>query len=159
MYMHQESNTQLTRTHEKPFTQATVLTIRPPGRYRRTKLMKYDRLGGFTCAQFLFWESQCGGELGQLLDLYAVFRSPLRFISKMYSASIKGKADEARITPLKTLWFGNRDVHVGLDHVFESVVTIGIRYLRGSVGAMIQSCRIDAHFYHQRSTHEDGSIL
>ena len=23
-------------------------------------------LGGFTCASFLFWESQCGGELGQL---------------------------------------------------------------------------------------------
>ena len=66
MYMHQESNTQLTRTREKPFTQASVVTIRPPGRYKPIKLMKYDRLGGFTCALFLFWESQCGGELGQL---------------------------------------------------------------------------------------------
>ena len=29
--------------------------------------MKYDRLGGLRCALFLFWESQCGGELGQLV--------------------------------------------------------------------------------------------
>ena len=69
MYTHQESNTKLKRTREKPFTQASVLTIRPPGRYTRTKLMKYHRLGGFTCAQFLFWESQCGGELGQLQSM------------------------------------------------------------------------------------------
>ena len=66
MYMLEESNTELTRSHEKPFTEAGILTIRPPGRYEPTKLTKYDKLGGFTCAQFLFWESQCGGELGQL---------------------------------------------------------------------------------------------
>ena len=66
MYMHQESNTWLTRTREKPFIKASVVTIRPPGRYKPAKLMKYDGLGGFTCALFLFWESQCGGELGQL---------------------------------------------------------------------------------------------
>ena len=65
-HMYQESNTQLTRTREKPFTQAHVLTIRPPGQYKPTKFIKYDRLGGFTCALFFFWESQCGGELGQL---------------------------------------------------------------------------------------------
>ena len=68
MYTNQESNTKLKRTCEKPFTQASVLTIRPPGRYTGTKLMKYHRLGGFTCIQFLFWESQCGGELGQLVN-------------------------------------------------------------------------------------------
>ena len=68
MYMLEESNTELTRTCEKPFTEASILTIRPPGRYKPKKLMKYDRLGGFTCAQFLFWESQCGGELGQLVQ-------------------------------------------------------------------------------------------
>ena len=66
MYMGQESNTKLTSTREKLFTQASVLTIRPPCRYKSIKLMKYDWLGGFTCTLFPFWESQCGGELGQL---------------------------------------------------------------------------------------------
>ena len=37
MYMHRESNTQLTRTREKPSTQESILTIRPPGWYKHTK--------------------------------------------------------------------------------------------------------------------------
>ena len=68
MYTHQESNTDLTTTHEKLFMPTSILTIRPPGRYKPVKLIQYDRLEGFMCALFLFWESQCGGELGQLRD-------------------------------------------------------------------------------------------
>ena len=49
------------------FESELQLTIRAPGRYIPINLMKYNRLEGFTCTLFLFWESQCGGELGQLL--------------------------------------------------------------------------------------------
>jgi len=27
------------------------------------------------CTVFLFWESQCGGELGQLIKIYAFYRA------------------------------------------------------------------------------------